>query len=1538
MKKLVLIFLTVFCLGQSFSQSYPIEREKFVKDFPRIMNEFVGKEQKDFIKDDLNPAVLQSSVFPEEYLKLMVETCNLLEAKKIKAFPDIYNYVFSVYSFVKNKQPKSSFTAWQSSIEKLLDSKNIRKFTDFIELSAGFFSKNRIAESSNFEWYFYGDYIFEFTDRPLIQFSNGRLVCGVPNTSRKRNDKRFIDSINIKNTNGTYDPILKKWDGRGGRIDWEKVGLNGDETFAELSKLDISMKSSSMTADSVFLTTPYFKYPIKGQLSERAFRITREEDNIFPQFLSYEKRLSIKDLRQDMDYDGAFSLKGSSFVGVGTSREPARLLVRRAGKTFIKTEAQMYTVSPLKIFAPAANTTLYLPQGDSLSHPGIDFYYLQEKDIIELVRGKLGVAQAPISNSYHMLDMYVPKLVWERNSSDIFLTFGFETSQEQKIARLESKNFYDGRLYDRLQGLEQVHPLVAIQRYCDKNDSYILDEGKIASAMSKTIEQAKPMILDLAGLGFLNYDSESKLVRVNPKINNFINSRSGKKDYDNLQFISDLRPKKLEGYSEEQIKENKYLQQLQEKFRKQSDERRSKLNFGVFNLSTLEIKLEAVDKVQISDAQAAFVLPDSSKITVKKNRDFEFSGWASVGKLETKTVAATYSYGSNKINLLKTTKSLFRVTPLNKADGNTSIAMITPIDGIMGEILVDDPNNRSGNNKTIVDYPKLKSTKSAKVYYNSKEIYRGAYDSTLFFFTCDPFELDSLDNFKDNALKLKGELTSAGIFPLFREDLRIMPDYSFGFSSKAPDTGYDFYGSKAKYDNKIVLSGNGLQGAGKIDFVQSTSTSKAFTFLPDSTIGYAEFINRPVESGIQFPDVKSSSAFITYVPRGNILKASSTPQEDLVFFNKEAKLKGTAIVRPEGMTGFGILLMEKANMGSDRFEFKRWEADADTAVFNLKNNYRESEDEDPLAFKTDNVSAHVSFKERKGQFESNNGQSTVNFPVNQYICRMDSFTWLMDDDAVTLEKRAENADLTIDSDLDLVGPNFFSVHPDQDSLQFKAPKATFNLKDRTLYCSETEFIDVADARIFPDSAKVIIRKKANMDPLNNSRIVANFITKYHTFLNASTEITARKKFNAVGLYPYFDADSNKTMLKMDKISVDSTFQTYANGTVSSDANFKLNKYFDYYGKVGIKASNPLIFFTGATRINHECNKYPRNWMSFSSQIEPQNIQIPVSEKMKSLEGEPISAGIVWRDSRNTDSIILYPTFLSSVESADDPIVITSNGLLQYDYNAKEFQIGPKEKLIDPTEKGNFIALNIETCALRGNGKINLGMDLGDITVEAYGTMEYDPASQKTSLNTTLKLNLPLNNGIFEDVAERINNVENVRPCDLLNTTLVEAVLEWQDRKTSDKLKEEYLTSTERKIKRVPDALEKSIVFTGVRFVSNTRFGDQDRGFKTSLDGASIVNFYGKPVMRQVVIKSFFQQLYSSNGDHFGLMFEVPGGSNYMFDYSMTKKDGLLSIYTTDDKLNSAINGLKEDKRKAKNFKYEATTNQAFVGKLLRIFE
>jgi hypothetical protein len=1536
LRKVVLLgIVCVASFSNVYGQNFPSEREKFLKTFEKVMSTYIQKEQKDFIKDELEPMLLKSSDFSDDYYKKMVETCNAMEVKRLKYYPVIYNYVFSVYSFIKNKQPNASYTAWHSSVDKLLDNRNASKIEDFIEMSSIFFSRNVLNDNTNSFWaYRGGKYIFEYTDKPYIAFEGGNLVCLIENNSSKKKENPYIDSIVIYNANGTYDPILKKWDGVGGTVTWEKVGLAKGSTFAELTNYNLSLKSSNLGCDTVSLTTPYFAKPIKGKFTDRAFKINREEDKIYPQFLSFEKKLKIDEVKPNVGYEGGFSLSGKDFVGIGNAQVPCILRIKRNNKPFVFVESQLVILNDKKINSPLGKVSIYIGLTDSIFHPGLDFTYDSEKNILEFIRGTSGISQAPFANSHHQVDMYVNKLTWKYDAAEIMMTYNFGASQDQRFAKLESKNYFDERLYDRLQGLDPIHPLIQISNYCYKYDEYIVNEGKIASALGKTLEQAKSMMLDLAALGFLNYDSENKMVTVTPKLMNFVKAKGGKMDYDNLLFLSDMRPKKLNGYSDEEIKKSDYLQEIQKNYDKINAERKSLANFGSINLGTMEIILDGVDDVTISSFQNTAVFPRDHRVVIKQNRDFTFNGWVVAGKMELNALESNYVYKTNKINLFKTDKSLFRVKPLSENDGKQMITMINEIQSITGEILVDDPTNRAGSNKKITDFPKIISTKLSKVYYNSKSLYKGAYDSTRFYFTLDPFEMDSLDNFKEIHQKFAGELTSSGIFPKFREDLRIMPDYSFGFSREAPKEGYDFYSKDAKYDSKIILSGNGLQGAGTINFIKSTSISKAFTFLPDSTMGMCAFTNQPSEDGVQYPEINSPTAYVTYIPKISILKAASIPTQELNMFEGESRLKGAAIIAKTGCTGYGVCTFKDASLGAKKLKFSRWAIDSDTANFNLKNNFK-VDDEDPLALKTENLNAHVSFKDRKGEFKSNSGQSRIEFPVNQYLCKMDFFTWFMDEEAIEMSTTAKS-DINMKTELDLVGANFFSLHPDQDSLSFRAREAKYSLKEKTIFCKKVDYMDIADARIYPDSGKVIVRKKAKMDPLLNSIIIANSITKYHKFVRCNTEIKARRKFEAEGDYLYYDADSTKSIIKMKSIYIDSSYQTEAGGAISSKDNFKLSQQFEYYGDVKIRSNIPLIKFSGATRLIHNCNKFTKSWMAFTSEIDPKNIQIPVSADMKSLDSNALTAGIVWRDSKKIDEIMLYPTFLSKLEDKNDPIVFTSNGYLQYSANSSEFQIGSREKLINRAEKGNYLALNSNSCSINGDGVINLGMDYGTVKVETVGTVNYYQETGQTNMNLTVKYTMPLEEKSLEGIAEKLLSSPDLRPMDFGSTTFEKALVEWTDRKTADKVKSDY--TVDKVYKRIPDNMKGAIVITGLKVSSFTNPKFEERGIYTDVESAAVVSIYDKAIMKYYPVKAFFQQIYSgSGGDKFGLLISNPAGSEYFFNYSMSKKDGEMFIYTGDTSFETSVNELKPDKRKAKNFSYEMTTNRIYLSKFLKLF-
>jgi len=1532
MKKYVLLIFAIIAVFTSNAQ-FSDDKLKFGKEFQKALGEYGNKTSIDFVKDQLI-ALLETNKLSDDRFKKMVETSNLMMGKNMSAYPDVYNYVYSLTSFTLNNQTNASFEAWHKGIDQLLKGKNMTKYKDYISFSSLFFSTRLLSDNPNFNWYYLGgDFSYSYDEQPMFNCSNGRLACKVINKNDDRDKIPFIDSIVIANTKGSYDPARMKWIGEGGILNWEKVGLDKSKNFAELKKYEVSTRVANFSADSIMLTTTYFAKPIQGRIADRAFKANREEDKIYPQFTSYERRLPIKSIKPNVDYDGGFALQGANFVGIGFPNEPASMIIYRDGSKFITAKSQEFIVSLNQISGFNTSISLLLNNDeDSITHPGLNFQYVLDRKSVELTRTKSGNGQAPFFNSYHQLDMYMPKLIWATETKELRMAYEIGTSQEQKTARFESKNYFDGQLYDMLQGMESVHPLVSIFNHCYKNAVYTMPEGELASALHKTMEQVKPLFLELANYGFINYDTEAKMITVNQKLDNFVKSKSGKKDFDNLIFVTDLRKKELKDYTPEQIQKDENLRYIQEEYNRLNEERRMMPEFGKLNMSSMELNLKAIDFINISDAQRTVVFPSNKEVVLKKDRNFDFVGWINSGKMEIDALASTFNYSEFKFTILKTHKSLFRVSPLSEKDGKRPIAMTSSLNGIKGELFIDHPTNRSGMNENFTDYPKIKVSQPSYVYYNSKAIYRGAYDSTRFYYTVDPFYMDSLDNFEEGSFRIIGELTSAGIFPKFRENLTIMPDYSFGFSTKAPQGGHDFYGTNSKYENKIILSNNGLQGAGTINFVESSSVSKGYTFFPDSTVGLAVFTNKSKEIGVQFPDATCDEAWVTYVPRKNLLRAASTPLHDISFFNKEAKLRGTAIVKEQGMRGFGIMNFKNASMISDDFVFSRWNIDSDTTSFSLKNQYLE-EDEEPIALKTDNVQAHVSFEERKGEFKSNNGEARLDFPINQYFCTMDKFTWFMDLETIEVEAKGGEDDVA-NTDLDLLGPNFYSAHPKQDSLQFRAPKAAFNLREKSIYCSQVYYLDVADARIYPDSSKVIIRKKAKMEPFQDAKIVANYITQYHTFQHCQVAVTARRVYTGKGIYPYYDLDSNKTDFMMHQISLDSTGQTVAKGRIGEEANFHLSKRFDYYGDISVIAYLPTIIFTGSTRMNHNCANFPRSWVKLDANIDPANIQIPISDAMKDIKDKNIMAGLAWRESNNLDSLKIYPVFLSPLISEQDPVIIGATGLLQFNEDSKEFQIGSTDKLLNRGELGNYLALNTETCSISGDGNINLGMNYGDLIVQSVGVVNYDSGKKETTMNLTSKFIMPIDKGLLEDIAEKLVVVEDLKPLDFNSTTVEQAALEWAGRAASDKMKSAYTINGEME---VPKEMQSAITISGIKLSSFDVRGMKEKGLISSDENAYIVSIYGKPVYKKVPFKVFFQKSQKElTADKFGLQINVPT-LDYYFDYTMEKKDGLMKILSGDTEFTDKMSAIKDDKKKIKNFKYELETASIYLSKFLRYF-
>jgi hypothetical protein len=274
-----------------------------------------------------------------------------------------------------------------------------------------------------------------------------------------------------------------------------------------------------------------------------------------------------------------------------------------------------------------------------------------------------------------------------------------------------------------------------------------------------------------------------------------------------------------------------------------------------------------------------------------------------------------------------------------------------------------------------------------------------------------------------------------------------------------------------------------------------------------------------------------------------------------------------------------------------------------------------------------------------------------------------------------------------------------------------------------------------------------------MDTLKNAMIVANYITKYHTFKEAQIKISSRKYYEGTAKYPYYDRDSNLTVLPMNSIKfVNST--TTAEGEVKEKDRFKLSKEFDYYGNVMVRASNQGLFLKGSTRLNHDC-KYDKSWMTFENTVLATNIQIPIQAEPKNAKGERLAVGFLWRQPDRTDSLRVYPSFLSKVESPNDPSLFSASGYLQYNQALSEFQIASKNRLSKMDTLSNILTLDVKTCEVLGFGDIELGINTGDVKMEMYGKINYDQELSKTRIAANARVTMPLASNVLEIMANKV---------------------------------------------------------------------------------------------------------------------------------------------------------------------------------------
>ena len=1430
----------------------------FKSEMSNLLSEADKKSTKSFLEEQWETNINDGSFSDEQWDKIYSLTDFMLK-KRIRVLP--YFMQFAELLTLKSTDPlvNDEFNDIVFSLTEISKKNKSKDYQQYLETLYNLFTTGYFYTSPTLKWWAGKRNLnFIIDDEPIVEFKNVDLKCYAKG-----------DSSIIHQTTGIFYPLKGKWIGRGGKVDWQRAGLDKNDVYAELDHYSILLKSPSYRADSIYFHHYLFDKPLLGRLDEKILANVTIEKADYPKFSSYTKRFEIPNIVDNVDFSGGFIMKGANFNGFGTSENPARLYFRYKESIKVEVIADFISINESSLGATDAKVIIYLA-ADSIVHPGLNAKFVKSTRLLTLFRTEKGLEKAAFHDTYHNFDIYAESFKW--NIDDPIIDIGAIFGSTARQATLESVNYFSESRYVQIMGLSRVHPLASVKQLSKKLGTNIISVMEFAQQLQMSKTQAEVLLINLSIDGFVAYNSNDKTATILPKTDQYLLAFQGKIDYDVIEISSGV----------------------------------SQGNNASIDLENNELTFEGVRFFTLSDSNNVIIYPSGGKIVIKKNRDIKFGGVVYAGKFEFFGSEYYFDYEEFTINLVKVDSARVKVPAFEaELDGYRPMHYVTNvIEGIRGTINVDDPGNKSGlKSEEFAHFPIFDCVKESFVFYDYSRIYNGVYGRDDFYYEIPPFKIDSLEKFKTEDLYFEGRFVSAGIFEEMHEPLVIMPDYSLGFNRKLPEGGVGIYDDIAAFDNEISLSGNGLQGHGALAFFTSESTSEAFTFFPDSTTGITtSFVNIERSQPPEVPEAHAEEVFIEFYPYHNLLLAN-THAEPISMYNGQASLrKGNLALSTDEMGGKGVIEFSGAFLESNDFAYSKDVFDADTSSFSLS-----SITETGMAFKTENVAAHVDFITRIGEFLSNGEESFVEFPANQYICFMDKFKWFMDNNDIEMEtnrgEKIADSDFVIDTDVNKSSSNFFSIREDQDSLNFLAPRAIFNINNSLIRCKEVGFIKVADARIYPDSGKVIIRKRAIIDKLENAGIVANDITKYHNVYNADVEIQSRFSYEGSGYIDYIDETEREHQIWLKKINVDTIYQTVAEGKIITDDDFMLSPYFEFQGDVNLQANRQFLVFDGSTRIAHDCPEVNRYWFPFRAEVDPNEIRIPIAPKMTSITNNDLVSGIV----ASSDPFALYPVFLSAKKEKSDHVMADANGFITYDKLLHEYQIASEEKLLQRKSTGNFVGLNVNSCHVRTDGSFNLGSDFRPLKFETFGTIVYDAQKGSYKFNSAITLDFHFNPDGLKMLLTDINQSPNTKGINFNKSYYEQSIKELVGQEKSDKLITDLnLTGA---IRKFPDELDKTIYFATVKFY----WDDAAEAYKsTGLIG--IANIEKKQVYKAV--KGNIMITKKRSGDKIEIYLELDERKWYFFSYSR----GILEAYSSNKEFNATITDSKDDKRIVKGDK------------------
>ncbi len=1465
MKKNLLLLLAALLTGALQAQTvmtFSKEQGQFMKD----LNAFMTANKMEQCMNAMNAfeKMVKDGKIPAAWFEQMSKTSNLMTERNMSAYTHFVPYLTTVSSAAKAAIADAKFVEWSGFMNDVIDQQKKGDNTGFIkavDFSDVFFSQGALSVTPAKTW--------RVDTRDCKFNSEGlRPFVSFPLTSLYGIIKG--DSVTIRQTSGDYYPLETKWEGKSGRVDWGRAGLDPNKVFCNFKNYSINVSNFNYAVDTVTFThTEYFKTTLTGKLIDKMVSGADSGKISYPRFESYDLGVTIKDIAPNVTYIGGFSLYGSRVQGYGTGEEKALLnFYARDGKTRVLS-AKAANVSIKKgeeLGAEKAEVAIYFGT-DSIYHPQLNVVYKIAKREIRLLRGETGMGKSKFTDSYHNHEFQTDAIFWNLDSS--VLNLKILSGAGQKPGIFESVNYFQKDLIRKTQGFASYEPLSVLKKMYEKNGTRELSAGEVAKALDPNLKEAelKSLLYNLVENGFVLYNEEMGTVTVKDKTLNYVLANAKKIDYDVLRIKS------------APAAGNDFI-----------------------DLKSSNIDLKGVFEVPISDSSYVFFRPKDNAISLQKDRNMEFNGLIYAGRMDLYGEKYKFQYAPFTVDMMKVDTMRINIPDGDKKDefGEPLLKPLkSKVENMKGLLEIDAPINKSGRTK-LPQFPRLYSREKAYIYYDDPAVAKGAYNRKSFYFELDPFKLDSLNNFSGDIINWKGKLSSGGIFPDIRDSVKIQRDESLGFKSETPPTGYDLYKGKGKYFGKFELNYNGLAGDGKVQHSTAEFNTHDVRFFPDSMLASTDsFAIAKTFEGVKTPAVKGHSDKVYWRPNSDSMHIYMGNKEEpfAMYDDGFTTFKGDLLLTGKGLRGNGLLDWDEATLASRDFSFQTMNLSADTAALNIKTTG------DKVTFKTPNVNAKVDFKTRIGDFVSNQKNIPTDFSYNQYNTAINQFKWFMDEKI--LDFKAPPAGQ---------GEYFTSTRPEQKGLTFLGKRATYSLITSILRVEQVPEIRVADASVIPDSGVVIIEAEAKMNQLRHATIIADTAKKIHKIENAVVDIYSRNELKAMGDYRYTTKDVKEiinfgdiackketTGERKDKREL---WKLNAKTVIDEKQNFVLYPAVKFNGDVSLLSVNPLLNFKGFAKIDFKYPKVTTSDFSINQDVDPGVLQLKY-DTVKNSDGNAVVTGIHLNPTEGAAQ--MYSTIMAPKQDNSDITLFKSTGIVAHSKTG-EYMFGNEKKIKDNVWRGNLIKYDDAKGIIKAEGRMNLGGNFGLIKTKAAGSADVMLDSSKYKFNVTFGLDAQVGDKIQERF-EFYMAGDNIDLADISydSEKQKKAIAELCTEKDDKKLLQEFETSGV--FNKRPKDLTHNLVFSDVNFV----YDPDDVSLRSV--GKIGVAMVGKKVINKK-LDGYIEIQYKGGADLFTIYLKTGTNDWFYLEY----RPGTLGILSSYDDINTNIGATPPDKRKIKGEK------------------